>query len=134
MKWLVVLLGVLALAGCGAEPDPSSAEKFKGEQRAVAQKVEDLQDAGRGGKAEDICSDILASSLVQEIEQAGGDCADEMKKAIEDAQDYKLDVRKVTIAGSDATVEVRRGDDGPTGTMEFTKENGQWRATSLSGS
>jgi hypothetical protein len=134
MKWLVVLLGVLALAGCGAEPDPSSAEKFKGEQRAVAQKVEDLQDAGRGGKAEDICSDILASSLVQEIEQAGGDCADEMKKAIEDAQDYKLDVRKVTISGSDATVEVRRGDDGPTGTMEFTKENGQWRATSLSGS
>ena len=132
MKWLVVLLGVLALAGCGAQADTSSAEKFKGDERAVAQKVEDLQDAGRGGKAEDICSDILASSLVQQIEAAGGDCADEMKKAIEDAQDYKLDVQKVTISGSDATVEVRRGDDGPTATMEFTKENGQWRATSLS--
>ena len=134
MKRLVVLLGVLAIAGCGAQADPSSAEKFKGEQRAVAQKVEDLQDAGRGGKAEDICSDILASSLVQQIEAAGADCADEMEKAIDDAQDYSLDVQKVTISGSDATVQVRRGDDGPTGTMEFTKENGQWRATSLSGS
>jgi hypothetical protein len=134
MKRLVVLLGVLAIAGCGAQADPSSAEKFKGEDRAVAQKVEDLQEAGEKRKPEDICSDILASSLVQQIEAAGADCADEMKKAIEDADDYSLDVQKVNVAGSTATVEVKRGDDGPTETMEFTKENGQWRATSLSGS
>jgi hypothetical protein len=40
----------------------------------------------------------------------------------------------VNITGSTATVSVRRGEDGPTETMEFTKENGQWRATALSGS
>jgi hypothetical protein len=134
MKRLVVLLGVLAIAGCGAQADPSSTEKFQGEDRAVAQKVEDLEQAGEKRKPEDICSDILASSLVQQIEAAGADCADEMKKAIEDADDYSLDVQKVNVSGSTATVEVKRGDDGPTETMEFTKENGQWRATSLSGS
>ena len=132
MKRLPVLLAALALAGCGTQAEPSSVEKFQGEDRAVAQKVEDLQEAGEGRNAEDICSDILASSLVQQLEAAGVKCADEMEKAIDDADDYDLEVQKVTVSGSTATAEVRRGDDGPTETMEFTKENGQWRATSLS--
>jgi hypothetical protein len=133
MKRLLVLLGVLALAGCGAQTDPSSAEKFKGDERAVAQKVEDLQDAGESRKPEDICSEILSRTLVTQLEAAGADCADEMEKAIDDADDFDLDVKDVTISGSTATVDVRRGDEGPTETMEFTRENGQWRATSLSG-
>ena len=90
MKRLPVLLAALALAGCGAEAEQSSAEKFTGEERAVAQKVEDLQEAGEGRNPEDICSDILASSLVQQLEAAGVKCADEMEKAIDDADDYDL--------------------------------------------
>ena len=132
MKRLPVLLVALAIAGCGAEAEPSSVENFEGEERAVAQKVEDLQEAGEGRNPEDICSDILASSLVQQLEAAGVKCADEMEKAIDDADDYDLQVQDVTVSGSTATAEVRRGDDGPTETMEFTKEKGQWRATSLS--
>ena len=133
MKRLAALLASVALAGCGAQAEQSSAEKFQGEDRAVAQKIEDLQDAGEGRKPEDICSEILASSLVRQLEAAGVKCADEMKKAIDDADDFDLDVQKVTVSGSTATADVRRGDDGPTVTMEFATENGQWRATSLSG-
>ena len=133
MKRLAALLAAVALAGCGAQAEQSSAEKFQGEDRAVAQKIEDLQDAGEGRKPEDICSEILASSLVRQLEAAGVKCADEMKKAIDDADDFDLDVQKVTVSGSTATADVRRGDDGPTVTMKFAKENGQWRATSLSG-
>jgi hypothetical protein len=133
MKRSAALLAALALAGCGAEAEPSSVEKFQGEERAVAQKVEDLQEAGEGRNPEDICSDILASSLVQQLEAAGVKCADEMEKAIDDADDYDLQVQDVTVSGSTATAQVRRGDDGPTETMEFTQEDGQWRATSLSG-
>ena len=133
MKRVVVLLAVLAFAGCGAEAQPSSAENFQGDQRAVAQKVEDLQEAGEGRNPEDICSEILAKSLVQQLEAAGANCADEMEKAIDDADDFDLDVTKVTISGSTATVEVRRGEDGPTETMEFARAGDQWRATSLSG-
>jgi outer membrane PBP1 activator LpoA protein len=134
-RLLPPLIAALAVAGCGAQAEQtSSADRFKGDERAVAQKVEDLQEAGESRKPEDICSQILASALVQELEAAGVDCADEMEKAIDDADDYDLDVREVNIAGSTATVTVRRGEDGPTETMEFTKENGQWRATALSGS
>ena len=134
MKRLLVVLGVLALAGCGAQSQPSSAEKFQGEERAVAQKIEDLQEAGESRKPEDICSQILSRTLVTQLEAAGADCTDEMEKAIDDADDYDLNVQKVTVSGSTATATVKRGDDGPTETMEFSKENGQWRATSLSGS
>ncbi len=134
MKPLLAILGVLVLAGCGAaQEESSSVEQFKsGDQRAVAQKIEDLQQAGSRRDPEKICSEILAKSLVQELEAAGASCTDEMKKAIEDADDYELDVREVTVSGSTATATVKRGDDGPTGTMEFTREGGDWRATSLS--
>jgi dihydroxyacetone kinase len=130
---LAIVVPLLLLAGCGASTESSSAEKFKGEERAVAQKVEELQRAGERREPETICTDILAKSLVQQLEAAGADCTEEMRKAIEDADDYALDVTDVTISGSTATAKVRRGDDGPTETMEFTQEGGQWRATSLSG-
>jgi hypothetical protein len=128
----LALLPLLFLAGCGAETQPSSVERFQGDERAVAQKVEDLQEAGERRRPEDICTEILAKSLVTQIEAAGANCAQEMTKAIEDADDFELDVREVEVDGSTATATVRRGDDGPTETMEFTQEGGQWRATSLS--
>ena len=136
MKAAVPLLAVLAaliLAGCGAQAESdSSVDTFRGEDRNVAQKVEDLQEAGEGRNPEDICADILAASLVDELEVAGSDCQQEMQKAIDDADDFELEVLDVTVTGTTASAEVRRGDDGPTQTMQFTQERGEWRATALS--
>ena len=131
---LALLVTSLALAGCGAQAQPSSVDRFQGAERDVAQTVEDLQEAGERGKPDDICASILASSLVDQVEAAGADCAQEMQKAIEDADDFDLEVLDVKITGTTATARVRRGDKGPTETMEFTRENNQWRATSLSSS
>jgi hypothetical protein len=132
MKRLLLVAAVmLVFAGCGAEP--SSVDDFQGADREVAQKVEDLQSAGESGSPEDICSDILSRTLVDQLEAAGTSCAAEMDKAIDDADDFDLDVLDVTISGNEATARVRRGDEGPTTTFEFTREGGQWRATSLSG-
>jgi hypothetical protein len=132
MKRLLAVLPLLVLVGCGTT-QPSSTDRFSdADQQAVAQKVEDLQEAGTRGRPEDICNEILARSLVQQLEAAGANCTQEMEKAIEDAEEFELDVREVEVDGSTATATVRRGEDGPTETMEFTREGGQWRATSLS--
>ena len=55
-----------------------------------------------------------------------------MKKAIDDANEFSLTVESVTVEGDTATAQVKQGDTGPTETMKFAKENGQWRATALS--
>jgi len=129
----LVLLLTAAIAGCGTQSQPSSADKFKNaDQKAIAQKVEDLENAGRRGKADDICSDILAKSLVDQLDSAGTNCGSEIKKAIDDANEFNLTVENVTVNGDTATAAVKQGDNGPTETMQFTKENGQWRATALS--
>ena len=133
MKRVALALMLFAVAGCGAQAQTSSADKFSDpDQKAVAEKVEDLENAGRRGKADDICSDILAKTLVSQLDAAGTDCATEMEKAIADATEFDLEVQKVTITGNEATAEVKQGDDGATETMNFTKENGDWRATALS--
>ena|ERR1041384_3725357 len=135
MKRVALALAVLGLAGCGAQQTSSSTlDKFKDpDEKAVAQKVEDLERAGKRGQPDDICSKILAQSLVSQLNAAGTDCATEIQKAIDDANEFDLETQKVTVSGSTATAEVKQGDDGPTETMQFTREKNDWRATSLSG-
>jgi len=135
MKRIALAVLLVVVAGCGAQAQTSSVDQFKDpDQRAVAQKIEDLETAGRRGKPEDICSDILAQKLVSELDAAGTDCKTEMQKAIDDANKFDLEVRKVTVKGNQATAEVEQGKDGPTETMQFTRERNDWRATALSGS
>ena len=122
----------LLVSGCGAAQETSEGKFKAGDQQQVAKVVDELSSAAARGNTEKICNDILARSLVQELEAAGADCTAEMEKAIEDADNYELDVRDVTISGGTATATVRRGDDGPTDRMEFTREGDDWRATSLS--
>jgi len=129
-RLLLALVLPLAVAGCGETQD-TSLDRFQGEQRAVAQKVEDLEAAGQDRRPEDICSDILSRTVVDRLEAASTDCAAEMKKAIEDVDDYDLETRKVTVEGDQATAEVQQGADGPTTTMQFVREGDQWRAVSL---
>ena len=133
MKRAALALLLVAVAGCRAQASTSSVDKFTdSDQKAVAQQIEDLASAGKRNKPDDICSNILSQQLVSQLDAAGTDCATEMQKAIEDANEFDLTVEKVTINGNTATAEVKQGDKGPTETMEFTREKDSWRATSLS--
>ena len=130
-RFAPALLVALTLAGC-TQAEPSSVENFTGAEAAVAEKVEELETAGKRSNPEDICSKILAKELVDQLKAGGTDCTTEMQKAIEDADDFDLEVLDVNVTGTTATARVRRGEDGPTETMQFTRENGKWRATALS--
>jgi hypothetical protein len=137
MRRLLVIpaaAALIALSGCGSTATSNSDVKFTGAQKDVADVVERLSTAGRRRDAKTICDDILAKQLLAELKTAGGDCETEMKNAIEDASDYDLQVRSVKVNGSNATAQVRQGDDGKVATFTFVKEGAAWRASALGGS
>jgi hypothetical protein len=130
--FLAVPLVLAALAaGCGASQ--SSAGDFEGEERRVADVVEKLQSAGETGDAAEICDEVLAEQLREEMQAAGANCEQELDKAIKDADDFELEVEDVTISGDSATAKVRGQDQGEERVrdFEFVREGNGWRATSL---
>lgn len=136
MRRLSILLVAGALvAGCG-EAQSTSAGDFEGEERAVAEVVENLQDAGERKEAARICRDLLSADLQAQLRQAGSTCEREIERSIEDAEDFELVVEDVTVTGSTAQATVRRraGEADRRTVFEFAKVGRSWRATSLAAS
>ena len=124
---------VLAALVAGCTGGASSTSDFEGEQKNVADVVEELQSAGETGDAQAICAEIVAQSLADDIRAAGASCEQELDKAIKDADDFDLEVERVTINGDTATAEVKGRDGGEdrVRTFEFERDGTDWRATSL---
>jgi hypothetical protein len=124
---------VLAVLAAGCAGSSSSANDFEGEDKRVADVVEKLQSAGEAGDAKEICDEVLAKSLAEQIKAAGSTCEQEMDKAIKDADDFDLEVESVTVNGNTATARVKGQDRGAerVRTFEFEKQGPNWRATNL---
>ena len=124
------LLLAAVIAGCGQAQ--SSAGDFKGAEKDVADTIEQLQTSAQARKPEDICSDVLARGLVERLKTSGNDCVDEMEKIVADADDFELDVTKVTITGTTAAATVKGlkgGRDDAVTTLALEREDKQWRLT-----
>jgi PBP1b-binding outer membrane lipoprotein LpoB len=123
----------LLLAGCG-QAQKTSAGKFQGDQKAVAQTIDDLQKAGKKRDANQICEQLLAPSLVQKIEQAGnGDCSKVLDDALADADTFDMTVEKVTVNGNRATAVVKSeaGKKDRTDSLVLEKVGSAWKIASL---
>jgi hypothetical protein len=132
---LLPLALAAVLAGCGQAP--TSANDFKGTEKAVAQTIEDLQSDAQNRKQSAICRDVLSRALADKLKSAGSDCAGEMEKITGDADDFELKVTDVTVTGSTATakVQARRGDDkNASTTFSLVREDGDWRLSDLGAS
>jgi hypothetical protein len=129
---VVTVACALLISACGT--NASSAEKFAGEEKAVAQVVEDISSAGRSGDAARICSDLLAAALVERMKAGSASCASELDKSLDDADDFNLEVEDVTVSGDTATARVtgNDGDSDRTVTFRFVKEEGRWKAEAIS--
>jgi len=125
-----ILLTALALAGCGTT---SSATDFEGDQRAVADAVENLQVAAEGSDEGAICQTLLAQVLIDRLESGGGDCRKEISSALDDTDAVGLEVQKVTITGTTATatVEAREGEDDVLRELKLVRERDDWRISEL---
>jgi hypothetical protein len=108
----------LTLSACGST-DKDSASDFKGDQKAVAQTVEDLQSASRKGDEARICTDLLAPALLT---------------ALKDVDSYELQVKRVAISGTNATAtvtsDVGKRDD-RTDTLTLVKVGNAWKISEL---
>ena len=129
---VTLAVGAAALGGCASQ-QASSAEDFSGTEREVAQVVDDLQAAGRGGDAEEICSRIFSAELADSVKAGSSGCADEVDRAIRDVNSYDLQVTGVQVSGSTATADVRQRDQDSRATIELAREGRGWRITSLGG-
>src|SRR3954454_6111355 len=119
----------LALGACG-QSQKDSAKDFTGDQKAVAQTVEDLQTASRKRDEGKICKELLAPALVTKIKTASKDtCEGALKDALQDADAFELQVKKVAIDGTTATATVTSdtGKDDRTDTLTLTKVGDAWR-------
>ena len=78
----------LTLAACGAAPK-DSAEDFKGDQRNVANTVEDLEAAARKSDGDKVCAQLLAPSLLDTLKKQGTNCTTAVKEAFKDADSVR---------------------------------------------
>jgi len=123
----------LTLSACG-QTQKDSAKDFQGDQKAVAQTIEDLQSASRKNNEGKICTDLLAPTLVAKIKTASkGTCEKVLKTALTDVDSYELQVKKVAVDGNTATATITSdtGKGERTDTLTLVKDGGAWKIATL---
>jgi hypothetical protein len=121
------------LGGCTqATTTSNSTANFKGEQRLVANTVEDLQSAGAKGDQGTICRQLLARDLVVRIAR-GATCERRVDAALKDTDTFDLTVQSVALAGTTATARVKteNGAKDKIVTLGLLKEAGRWKLSDL---
>ena len=123
----IALLAAAFLAGCGGT---SSTGDFKGDEKDVAQVIEDLQDYAQRDDADKICKEVLDTEVVQRI--AGGDCPKTIGQAIDEADNYDLTVDSIRVTGTTARARVKAGrDEKQVETIELVREGTLWKISQL---
>jgi ABC-type oligopeptide transport system substrate-binding subunit len=129
---LAVALAAAALAaGCAPQTTTSSnsVSKFRGDQRAAAQTVEDLQAAADDSNETKICSQVLAKALADRLAAANHGCPAAVNEAIKDADSTDMTVEAVRLTGNRATARVKfeTGKKDRRANIALVREGGRWR-------
>jgi hypothetical protein len=130
---LAVAVGV---AGCGETTTSSS---FTGEEHAVATRVSNFQKHVSEANEKKVCSEDLASSLVERIresgkrEAGGKGCTEVVKELLKDVEDPTLTVQHVKVDGKNAVATVKsvRSGKSRTATLTLVKEGEDWRISGV---
>jgi hypothetical protein len=121
---LAPVLAVLVLSACGQERPTDAVHKTVDRfGKAVAKK--DYQE---------LCDNLLASNLIDALEESGVACELALKTGFGDVKNPKLAVKTVAVNGDKALVTVHStasnqppSDD----TLSLVKQRGKWRISSL---
>ena len=129
----VALLALLLLAGCAPSGGGGGVDvdRFEGDEKLVAETLDDLSSAGRRDDAEQICSRLLSARLVEQL--GARRCVDVVGEQIEDAQVFDLEVDRVTVTGDRATARVVSDFDGEEQprTVTLVREGGRFKLDAI---
>ena len=132
-RTFALLLAAAGLAtGCGATGS-NSASDFSGVKKDVATTIDDLSSNARKSDERAICTNLLASSLIQQLQTGGQTCATAISHALDDADTVDMTVKSVTVTGTKATALVDSKQKATNDTFQLVKEGGRWKIASFGG-
>ena len=126
----IAAIAAVAVTGCTTTSTSNdSSGKFSGEQRLVANTVEDFESAASKGDQDRICRELLAKPLIATYAKRGGTCEKAVDGALKDTDSYGLTVESVRITAAQANVRVKadRGKHDVIRTINLLKEGTGWR-------
>jgi hypothetical protein len=91
------------LSACAATVSTSG---LKGEAKAAAETVKDLQSNVTAGDNKKICEDDLSASVVKRLASSGG-CQEAIKKQLAEIDSVEVTVESVQVSGAIATARVK---------------------------
>jgi hypothetical protein len=127
-------IAAVAVTGCTTTTTSNdSSGKFSGEQRLVANTVEDFESAAAKGDQDRICRELLAKPLIATYAERGGTCAKAVDGALKDSDSFGLTVESVRIAANTATARVKadRGKHDVLRDLTLVKEGPGWRISAF---
>jgi uncharacterized protein HemX len=131
-------VGALALAltlaiGLGACGTAISTGSYKGESKAVVQRISDFQTDVTASEEKKLCENDLARAVQTRLQAAGSNCVQALKKQLGAIQNFELTVKSIAVHGTSATARVSSTWSGKqrTSTMLLVKEGGAWKIAAL---
>jgi hypothetical protein len=126
---LVSLLAV-GLSACGTS---ISTGNYKGESKAVVQRISDFQTDVTASEEKKLCANDLARAVQTRLQAAGSDCVQALKKQLGAIQNFELTVKSIAVHGANATARVSSTWSGKqrTSTMRLVREGGAWKIAAL---
>jgi hypothetical protein len=124
----------VAVAGCTTQTTSNdSSGKFRGDERLVANTIEDFESAASKGDQDQICRELLAKPLIATYARRGGTCEKAVDGVLKDSDSFGLTVESVRIAGTQATARVKadRGDNDVIQSLTLVKEGPGWRISAF---
>lgn len=120
---VVIVALIFLVKSCGGD-----------DEKQARQTVERFAAASRDKDYQELCDDLLSSSIVESLRSTGLPCEIALRKGLSDVQNPTIDVKSVEIKGDKAFVKTSSeaaGQPSSEDTVELHKENGHWRITSL---
>jgi|ERR1700722_16006356 len=133
-KRVVALILAPALAiGLGACGTAVSTGHYKGESKAVVQRISDFQTDVTASEEKKLCANDLARAVQARLQAAGSTCVQALKNQLGAIQNFELTVKSIAVHGASATARVSSTWSGKqrTSTMRLVKEGGAWKIAAL---